>query len=108
MQPLDDLESTLEPIERADVRRSAGESLARQSVAGVYAHWLGTAVVLLTTALTRSHLVGATLAVIWIGVVGCVRLALARLFHTMWASRAATWTLWFRAAVLISAATWGI
>jgi signal transduction histidine kinase/CheY-like chemotaxis protein len=108
MQHLDDLQSTLEPLERADVRRSAGESLARQSIAGVYAHWLGAAVVLLTSSFTHRHPMVAILAATWIGGVGCARLALARRFQTMWASRAATWTRWFRGAVLVSAATWGI
>jgi signal transduction histidine kinase/CheY-like chemotaxis protein len=102
------LVTTLEPADRDDIRRSAAESLARQSVAGVYAHWLLAAVVLLTASLTRLHPVVSAMTAVWIGLVGSGRLLVARSFGTTWASKPAAWTRAFRAGLAVSSATWGI
>jgi signal transduction histidine kinase/CheY-like chemotaxis protein len=107
LAPLEDLDPRLEPAERADVLRNAGESLARQSVASVYGHWVLAAVVLSTTSLARAHPVGIALAALWMGLVGSVRLVVARRFDPMWRSRPAVWTRLFRGGLWVSSATWG-
>jgi signal transduction histidine kinase/DNA-binding response OmpR family regulator len=103
-----DLQRKLTARDLDEVHRSAGESLARQSVAGVYAHWLLATVVLLTASFTRAHPVSSALAGVWIGLVGAGRLLVARSFPAMWASRPGAWTGMFRGGLLLSSATWGV
>jgi signal transduction histidine kinase/DNA-binding response OmpR family regulator len=103
-----DPERKLTASDLDEVHQSAGESLARQSIAGVYAHWLLATVVLLTASFTRSHPVGSAVAAVWIGLVGGGRLLVARSFATMWASRPGAWTRLFRGGLLLSSATWGV
>ena len=70
----------LGPAERADVQRSASESLARQSVAGVYGHWVLASVVLWTATVARHHPAGALVAATWVALVGAGRVAVAKSF----------------------------
>ena len=105
---LDEPQLALGPAERADVQRSASESLARQSVAGVYGHWVLAAVVLWTATLARHHPFGALLGATWVGLVGCGRLVVAKSFATMWAARPARWTRLFRLGLVLSSVTWGL
>ena len=106
--PTDDPASRLGVIERADVARSAAEALARQSAAGVYGHWVLAAVVLSTATFARAHPVGTAFAAAWVGLVGSGRLAVARSFASLWASRPALWTRLFRGGLVLSSATWGL
>src|SRR3984957_1018898 len=98
----------LGPAERADVQRSASESLARQSVAGVYGHWVLAAVVLWTATIARHHPFGAVLGATWVALVGGGRLAVAKSFARTWAARPARWTRLFRTGVVLSSVTWGL
>jgi signal transduction histidine kinase/CheY-like chemotaxis protein len=100
--------ATLGDAERADVSRSAGEALARQSGSGVYGHWVLAAVVLSTATVARAHLVATGLAAVWVGLIGAARLAVARSFPRLWATRPALWTRLFRAGLVVSSATWGL
>ncbi len=106
--PTDDPELRLGPAERADVNRSASESLARQSAAGVYGHWVLAAVVLLTATVARSHPAFAAFAAGWVALIGCGRLAVAKAFSTLGISHPARWRLLFRSGLVLSSATWGI
>jgi signal transduction histidine kinase/CheY-like chemotaxis protein/HPt (histidine-containing phosphotransfer) domain-containing protein len=94
--------------ELADVRRSAHEALARQSVAGIFATWVLAAVVFTTNAVARHHLVAIVAAALWISSVCVARLAIARSFDRVYPTRAATWLRWFAAGLVVSSATWGI
>jgi signal transduction histidine kinase len=105
---LDDAGRELGLAERAGVERSASESLARQSAAGVYGHWVLAAVVLSTASVARAHPLATGLAAIGIGLVGCGRLAVARSFARVWDSNPARWTNLFRAGLLVSSTTWGL
>jgi signal transduction histidine kinase/CheY-like chemotaxis protein len=105
---LDEPALVLEPADRADVERSASESLARQSVAGVYGHWVLAGIVLWTATVARQHPVGAVAAGIWIALIGCGRVAVARSFARTWASRPALWTRLFRTGLVLSSVTWGL
>ncbi len=98
----------LGPAERADVQRSAGESLARQSVAGVYGHWVLASVVLWTATVARHHPAGALVAATWVALVGAGRVAVAKSFSRMWATRATLWTRLFRTGLALSSLTWGL
>ena len=106
--PTDDSASRLGVIARADVARGAAEALARQSAAGVYGHWVLAAVVLSTATFARAHPVGTAFASAWVGLVGFGRLAVARSFASLWASRPALWTRLFRGGLVLSSATWGL
>jgi signal transduction histidine kinase/CheY-like chemotaxis protein len=101
------LEPVVEPAVRADVDRATSESLARQSSASVYGHWVLSAVVLLTASAARAHRLESAFAAVWVLLIGCGRLAVARSFHAMWPARAAEWTRLFRGGLLLSSATWG-
>ena len=105
---LDDAGRELGLAERAGVERSASESLARQSAAGVYGHWVLAAVVLSTASVTRAHPLATGFAAIGIVLVGCGRLAVAHSFARVWGSNPARWTNLFRAGLLVSSATWGL
>src|ERR1700722_1006680 len=98
----------LGPAERADVQRSASESLARESGAGVYGHWVLAAVVLWTATIARHHPFGAVLGATWVALVGGGRLAVAKSFARTWAARPARWTRLFRTGVVLSSVTWGL
>lgn len=100
--------SDLEPAELAAVRREAHESLARQSVAGVYAHWILVGVVLTTSTVSRSHAWGSLAAALWMSAVGVGRLALVRSFSKMYSSSAAGWLRLFRVGLTLSSVSWGI
>jgi signal transduction histidine kinase/DNA-binding response OmpR family regulator len=104
----DALEPSLEPSDQADIRRITGESLARQSVASVYGHWVLAAVVLSTSSWTRVHPAGALCAALWFLLVGAERLIVAKSFHTLWQSRSGLWTRLFRGGLLLSSMTWGL
>jgi signal transduction histidine kinase len=103
----DDPGSKLLHDDRAEVDRSASESLARQSSASVYGHWVLASVVILTASSTRTHPLAGALAAAWVVLVGCSRLAVGKSFSKMWPARAAQWTRRYRGVVALSSATWG-
>jgi signal transduction histidine kinase/CheY-like chemotaxis protein/HPt (histidine-containing phosphotransfer) domain-containing protein len=105
---LDESEPGLGPADRADVERSIAESLARQSPSGVYGHWVLAAIVLWTATTARFHPLGTALAALWIALVGCGRIAVAKSFSRIWASRPRLWTRMFRVGLVLSSATWGL
>jgi signal transduction histidine kinase/CheY-like chemotaxis protein/HPt (histidine-containing phosphotransfer) domain-containing protein len=100
--------ATLGLAGHADIRRNANEALARQSVTSIYGHWLLAAIVLSTASFSRAHPTSAAFASVWIGVVGVARLAVAKSFAQMWATRPRLWVLLFRGGLLLSSATWGL
>jgi signal transduction histidine kinase/CheY-like chemotaxis protein/HPt (histidine-containing phosphotransfer) domain-containing protein len=93
--------------DRVDIDRRVSESLARQSFASVYGHWVLASVVLLTASTARSHPVGTVLGALWILLLGCGRFAVARSFPKMWPSHSELWRLLFRGGLALSSATWG-
>src|ERR1019366_7363175 len=105
---LDDSALNLGVADRADVDRSASEELARQSAAGGYGRWVLAAVVLATATVARAHGVSARIAAVWVGLVGCPRLAIARSFPRMRTSRRELWKRLFRTGLVLSSVTWGI
>ncbi|HEX3771945.1 MAG TPA: ATP-binding protein [Polyangiaceae bacterium] len=106
--PVDASAPKLGEAERAEIRRTASESLARQSAAGVYGHWVLAAVVLSTGSVARAYPAIALAAGAWVFLVGCGRLAVARSFARLWDARPELWTALFRGGLIASSATWGL
>src|SRR4029077_8004241 len=104
----EDTKARIRLLAGADIRTHANESLARQSVAGVYGNLLLALIVLSTTSLVRSHPIGTAVGALWIGIVGIARLAVARSWSTLRATRPAHWVRVYRAGHLLSSATWGL
>jgi signal transduction histidine kinase/CheY-like chemotaxis protein len=105
---VEDTKARISLLAGADIRTHANESLARQSVAGVYGNLVLALIVLSTTSLVRSHPIGTALGAVWIGIVGIVRLAVAKSWSTMRATRPAHWVRMYRTGHLLSSATWGL
>jgi len=100
--------SELLPSELAAVLREAHESLARQSVPGVFVHWILAAVVLTTSSVSRARPWGIAAAAVWMVAVGVARLAVVRSFSSAYSSSPARWLQRFRGGLLVSSVTWGI
>src|ERR1700689_2434155 len=98
----------LRPAELVDLRRSAQETLARQSIPGLLAHGVLAAVVLGTISVARAHLVATAVAAVWVGLVCVTRFAIAKSFARIYASRPVVWTRLFRGGLVLSSTTWGV
>ncbi len=98
----------LELEELRDVEKRTNEALARQSVAGIYAHWVLAAIVLSTSTLAQAHTIALASVAAWFAVIGGVRRAVARSFATMYASAPRRWTRLFRSGTVVSSTTWGV
>jgi signal transduction histidine kinase/CheY-like chemotaxis protein len=99
---------SLDPVELADVQRRASEALARQSVPGIFAHWVLVVVVLTTASISRAHPGAMAVAAVWMGLVGVGRLVVARSWVEMRASRPLVWGRLFLAGLVASSVTWGL
>ena len=98
----------LGPAELVDVRRKTNEALARQSVPGLYAHWVLAAIVMATSSVARAHPAALAIAATWFLAIGCFRLVVARSIERMVATREGPWRRLFRVGTVISSATWGV
>jgi hypothetical protein len=98
----------LDSFERADVQRRASDTLARQSVPGILAHWVLVVVALTTTSMGRAHPRAMAAAAFWMGLVGVGRLVVARSLTEMRASQPLLWGRLFRTGLAVSSATWGL
>ncbi len=105
---LEDRTRTLRPSEMADVRSSACEALARQSVPGIFANWVLVAVILATSAVARAHPAVIVVAAAWMGALGVWRLSVAKSFPRLYPSRPTLWGRLFSTGVVLSSATWGL
>jgi signal transduction histidine kinase/CheY-like chemotaxis protein len=99
---------SLDSVELADVQRRASESLARQSIPGIWAHWVLVVVVLTTASISGAHPVAMGIAAAWMALVGLGRLVVARSLVEMRASQPALWGRLFRAGLVVSSVTWGV
>jgi signal transduction histidine kinase/CheY-like chemotaxis protein len=98
----------LSPAEWAEVRHAASEALARQSVAGIFGHWVLVALLLATTSVSAAHPGRAAALGIWMLSVGSFRLFIAKAFDRVYPLSPALWSGLFRAGLVLSSATWGI
>jgi signal transduction histidine kinase/CheY-like chemotaxis protein/HPt (histidine-containing phosphotransfer) domain-containing protein len=92
----------------AEVELASNEALARQSVAGIFSHWVLFAVLLGTTSVAAAHPRGASIAATWIVLLGIGRLLVARSFSRMSATKPVLWSRLFGLGLALSSATWGL
>jgi signal transduction histidine kinase/CheY-like chemotaxis protein len=98
----------LQPTELAEIELATNEALARQSVAGIFGHWVLVAVLLATTSIAIAHPPGAALAGLWMVLIGVGRLFAAKSFGRRYATQPRVWSLLFFVGLALSSATWGV
>src|SRR5271156_3907664 len=96
------------PVEWAEVRCSASEALARQSVPGIFGHWVLVAVLLATTSASAAHPRRAGGVGVWMLCVGTFRLVTAKAFDKVYPLSPAGWSRLFQTGLVLSSATWGV
>jgi signal transduction histidine kinase/CheY-like chemotaxis protein/HPt (histidine-containing phosphotransfer) domain-containing protein len=98
----------LEPRELADVQRRASDALARQSIPGIWAHWVLVVVALTTASATSAHPARMAGAGLWTVLVGVGRLVIAGSLDEMRRAQPRLWDHLFRVGLVVSSASWGI
>ncbi|MGH7436902.1 MAG: ATP-binding protein [Polyangiaceae bacterium] len=96
------------PSEANEVPLESLAALARQSVPGLFAHWVLVAVILATSSAMRAYPASIPIAAAWFAGVGAFRLVIARSFPTRGRKQPARWASLFTLGVLLSSATWGL
>jgi len=94
--------------ERAEVQRASCKALARQSVAGIFGNWALAAVVLTTTAAMVRYPSATVAAGVWTGILGVLRLLVAKPLATRYAGRPAVWSRLFAVGLVLSSGSWGL
>jgi signal transduction histidine kinase/DNA-binding response OmpR family regulator len=108
--PVDSLPGPL-PLAAPDadqVRFATREALARQSVVGIFAHWVLATILFATTSIAAAHVDVVALVAGWILFVGLGRLLVARSFARVYPREPVLWNRLFGAGLVLSSLTWGI
>jgi len=98
----------LDPVEWVDVELRASDALARQSIPGIFAHWVLVGVALATASASRAHPLGMAAAALWMALVGVGRIVVARSWVEMRGARPLVWSRLFRLGLMVSSASWGV
>lgn len=89
------------------IRTAIDATLAKRSVAGVFAYLLLLAIFLVATPALEEYPTAGVAALAWMVVLGVVRLGVARSFGTSYERRPARWVAQFRVATLLAGTSWG-
>jgi signal transduction histidine kinase/CheY-like chemotaxis protein/HPt (histidine-containing phosphotransfer) domain-containing protein len=96
------------PFEVAEAHLESLAALARQSIPGLFAHWVLVGVILATSSAMRSYPASIAVAATWFALVGVLRLIVARSFSSYGRKNPSPWALWFALGVILSSASWGV
>jgi signal transduction histidine kinase/CheY-like chemotaxis protein len=96
------------PADVASTQDSAAEALARQSVPSILAHWVIAALTLATSDAARSSPALVAVVALWFGLLGTMRLAVAKAFPRLYRARPTLWRRLFSVGMVLSSATWGV
>jgi hypothetical protein len=87
------------------VQQRASEALARQSIPGIWAHWVLVVVALTTASATSAHPARMAVAAFWMVLVGVGRLVIAGSLDEMRRAQPRLWDHLFRVGLVASSAS---